>query len=109
MVKTVLKTFGWLCAILFMYAFFAMMSLKYQYTREMPNAPQKATGRVCAISAYYGKTVYVTKEEEQRLSARYYYILGTGLLAVLAEFARRVAVAAGREDKKKSDSALHQG
>ncbi|MGA7742339.1 MAG: hypothetical protein WCE40_10930 [Polyangia bacterium] len=48
--------------------------------------------------------MYVTKAEKDRLSARYYYILGAGVLAILAEFARRVAVAAGVGEKKKCDS-----
>jgi hypothetical protein len=78
-----------------MYAVFAMISLKYDYTREMPTVANKEVGRVWPVTAYYGKTVYVTKEESERLSTRFYYILGSAFLVILAEFARRVVVAAG--------------
>jgi hypothetical protein len=103
-VLVVLRVFTWLCAALLLHAMFAMVSLRYQYTLEMPQVPQKEVGRVCPVSVFYLKTVYVTKEEEERLSARFYYILGAGVLAILAEFARRVAVAAGVGEKKKSDT-----
>jgi hypothetical protein len=99
-----LRVFTWLCAALLLYAMFAMMSLRYKYTWEMPQVAQKEVGRVCPVSVFYERTVYVTREEEERLSARFYYILGAGVLAILAEFARRVAVAAGVGEGKKSDS-----
>ena len=99
----ILRVFTWLCAALFMYSWFAMASLTYQYTREMPQVAQQEIGRVCPVPVYCGKTVYVTKDEKDRLMARFYYILGAGVLAILAEFARRVAVAAGVGEKKKSD------
>jgi len=100
----ILKAFTWLCAALFLYAMFAMVSLRYKHTLDMPQVPQKEVGRVCPVSVFYERTVYVTREEEERLSARFYYILGAGVLAILAEFARRVALAAGVGEKKKCDS-----
>lgn len=100
----VLRAFTWLCAALLLYAMFAMVSLRYQYTLDMPQVPQKEVGRVRPVSVFYLKTVYVTKGEEERLSARFYYIFGAGVLAILAEFARRVAVAAGVGEGKKSGS-----
>jgi hypothetical protein len=101
---TILKAFTWFCAALFLYAMFAMVSLRYQYTLEMPQVPQTEAGRVCPVSVFYSKTVYVTKAEEERLSARFYYIFGAGVLAILAEFARRVAVAAGVGEGRKAGS-----
>jgi hypothetical protein len=108
-VIVVLRASTWLCAVLFVYTWFAMASLRYQYTREMPQVAQKEVGRVCPVPVYYGKTVYVTKEEKENLSAHFYYILGSGVLAILAEFTRRVAVAAGVGERKKSAGSPHQG
>jgi hypothetical protein len=103
-VLIILRVFTWLCAALFMYTWFAMASLTYQYTLEMPQVTQKEIGRVFPVPVYYSKTVYVTKDERDRLMARFYYIFGAGVLAILAEFARRVAVAAGVGEKKKPDT-----
>jgi hypothetical protein len=93
--RIILRSFVWFSIGLLFFALFSMMSLQYRYTRAMPEVAQREAGRVCPVPVYYGRTVFVTEEEKARLSIRYYYILTAGVLVVFAEFARRVAVAAG--------------
>jgi hypothetical protein len=106
--RIILRSFVWFSTGLLFFALFSMMSLQYRYTREMPEVAQQVVGRVCPVSVYYGKTVFVTEEEKDRLSTRYYYILAAGILVVFAEFARRVAVAAGVGNKEPNSVPPHE-
>jgi hypothetical protein len=107
--RIILRSFVWFSAGLLFFALFSMMSLQYRYTREMPEVAQQEVGRVCPVSVYYGKIVFVTEAEKDRLSSRYYYILAAGILVVFAEFARRVAVAAGVGNKEPGPAPPQEG
>ena len=54
-----LKVVGKVVAQFWMILFLTMGGVRYYYTRSMPAEPDAQSGKTVAISAFYGKTVYV--------------------------------------------------
>jgi hypothetical protein len=89
---TLYRVCSWIAAGLVLLGMASLQSLYFAYTREMPQAPQVESGRTVGMGVLYGKTVYVTKEEEYRLYARVGWVVGAvGLGGAMEQLRRRAA------------------
>jgi hypothetical protein len=61
------KLFKPLIGIIFLGWLFGMMAVRQYYTRHRPESPQPELSRTVAVQLNYGKTVYVTPEENRIL------------------------------------------
>jgi len=87
----IFKICSWIAAGVTLLAMAFLQSLYSEYTRDMPTAPEVASGRVTRIKVFYGKTVYVTKSEEYRLYGRMGWVIGAAGACVALEYLRRRA------------------
>jgi hypothetical protein len=56
-----------LIGVIFLSWLFGMMAVRQYYTRNRPESPQPELNRTVAVPLNYGKTVYVTPEENRIL------------------------------------------
>jgi len=62
-------------------SFYGMMEMRHHSTETMPDRPQPERGRMIAMDANFGKTVYVSPAEEKAIAMSYVIL---GLVAVSA-------------------------
>ena len=77
------KAVLWLIVLLSCVSFFGAMSLRQYYTRNRPETAQIELGRVVAIDANYGKTVYVTRSEKVNMDLTYWSLLLPGVVIII--------------------------
>ena len=80
---TVIKYVTYATGIFFLYSLFSMMYLRQHYTRHMPQTEQIESGRTVPIEVNYGKIVYVTEIEKERMAFKYYSFGGACILVLL--------------------------
>ncbi len=62
------KAIAILGAVMFLASWLGVLGLRQYYTWHRPESPQAELGRIVAVQLNYGKTVYVTPEENRILN-----------------------------------------
>ena len=70
--------------LLFLVALFSMGGLRHYYTWNRPQSAEISTDRTVAIRVSYGRTVYVTLNEQRLLYGTYIALALAGIAAVAA-------------------------
>jgi len=70
-----------------LFFWFALLSLRMEYTRTRPQGPTTEKGQIHPVSGFYNKTVFVSQNDGQKLRRAYFYaygLLGAGILGMVS-------------------------
>ena len=91
----IFKWITYAVGIFFLYTLFSMMYLQQYYTRHMPETKQIEIGRIVPIKVNYGKIVYITDLERNKINTRYYLFFAACILLVLTFCVRHLVAKRG--------------
>jgi hypothetical protein len=74
--------------IVFLVTLSSVIVVRYYYTWHMPMAPEPSRGRTIAVGVNYGKTVYVTPNEQKLLYGTYVALTLAVVAAVATQLLR---------------------
>jgi hypothetical protein len=67
----------WLFAAMVILAMFSVQALYSRFTWERPNHPVFETGQIIPLNAYYGKIVYIDKNDNVNIYLRWGCVVGS--------------------------------